>query len=185
MPLPSPALERELLHTRSVTFKGYRRKDHLWDIEGHLTDVRTHDVRFPGGHRSGGDPIHSMWIRLTVDATGLIRELHAATDAAPFEGVCGNIRSRFTCMVGVRVGRGFRGQVRRLLGGVNGCTHMTELLLSMGTAVIQTLSGEIPLQEDQRPFGLDGCHALDTSGPIVAEFHPRWYRSQAATGSAE
>lgn len=61
---------------------------------------------------------------------------------------------------------------------------MTELLLSMGTAVIQTLIGEIPLLEDQRPFGLDGCHALDTSGPIVAEYHPRWYRPRAGTDSA-
>ena len=185
MPLPYPTLERELLHIRTVTLQGYRRKDQLWDIEGHLTDVRTHDVQFPGGQRSGGDPIHDMWIRLTVDATGLIKELHVATDAVPFEDVCGTIRSRYRCLIGVRVGSGFRGQVRRLLGGLNGCTHLTELLLAMGTTVIQTLSGEISLQEDQMPLGVNGCHALNISGPVVAEFHPRWYRPSITINPVE
>ncbi|RJG04323.1 DUF2889 domain-containing protein [Noviherbaspirillum sedimenti] len=63
MPLPAPTPERELLHTRTVTFKGYRRNDNLWDIEGHLTDVRSHDIAFPGVSRAAGDPIHGMWLR--------------------------------------------------------------------------------------------------------------------------
>ena len=176
MPLPAPKQERELLHTRTVTFKGYRRSDNLWDIEGHLTDVRSHDVTYPGGSRMAGDPVHSMWLRLTVDASCEIREVHASSDAVPYEGICGTIASRYACLVGVRVGKGFGGHVRRLVGGKNGCAHMTELMLSMGTAVIQTLAGEVPLAPDEKPFSLDGCHALDTSGPLVATFHPRWYR---------
>lgn len=176
--LPDPLTQRELQHTRSISFQGYRRSDQLWDVEGYLTDVRPHDASFPGGHRRGGEAIHSMWLRLTVDVTGLIREVHASIDAAPFEGVCGNIESRYRCMVGVRVGNGYRGHVRRLLGGTGGCAHMSELLLSMGTAVIQTLVGEMPMPEDIKPFSLDGCHALDTSGPMVAQFYPRWYRSK-------
>ena len=39
MPL-SPAAPREHIHTRTVTCRGYRRKDGLWDIEGHLVDVK-------------------------------------------------------------------------------------------------------------------------------------------------
>ncbi|WP_158592167.1 DUF2889 domain-containing protein [Noviherbaspirillum sedimenti] len=183
--LPDPVIERELLHTRSIIFKGYRRKDNLWDIEGHLTDVRANDVNFPGGHRRGGDPIHDMWMRLTVDAACVIREVQTSMDAVPYEGTCGNIQSRYACIVGMRVGSGFRGQIRQLLGGINGCTHMTELLLSMGTAIIQTLEGEIPFLQDEKPFALDGCHALDTSGRLVAEFHPRWYRPGSATSPAE
>lgn len=175
--LPDPFPARELTHSRSISFKGYRRNDRLWDVEGHLTDQRVHDVNFPGGHRHAGEAIHSMWLRLTVDVTGLIKEVRASTDASPFEGVCGNIVSRYGCMVGVRVGSGYGGHVRRLLGGINGCTHMTELLLSMGTAVMQTLVGEMPMPENIKPFSLDGCHALDTSGPVVEEFYPRWYRT--------
>ncbi|MBO6784243.1 MAG: DUF2889 domain-containing protein, partial [Alphaproteobacteria bacterium] len=41
MPLSPPA-EREHIHTRTVECAGYRRTDGLWDIEGHLTDVKTY-----------------------------------------------------------------------------------------------------------------------------------------------
>lgn len=193
MPLPTPIQERELLHTRTITFKGYRRKDNLWDVEGHLLDVRPKDVHYPGGSRVGGEPVHSMWLRLTVDASYEIRAVQASSDAVPYQGVCGTITSHYAELVGVRIGKGFGAEVRRLVGGKNGCAHMTELLLSMGTAVMQTLNGEVASPPEQKPFALDGCHALDTSGPLVATFHPRWYRpkdesvanSGAASGTAD
>jgi hypothetical protein len=62
---------------------------------------------------------------------------------------------------------------------------MSELLLAMGTAVIQTLVGNVPQPTDAKPFSLDGCHALDTAGPIVAEFHPRWYRPRTVSNDTE
>lgn len=179
MPFPDPFPERELTHTRAIIFNGYRRSDGLWDVEGQLTDERAQQIAFPGGQRRAGEPIHSMRLRLTVDATGLIVDVCASADAVPFEGVCDTIASRYRCMVGVRVGAGYGGQVRKLLGGMNGCTHMSELLLSMGTAVMQTLVGEIPMPDDVKPYNLDGCHALGSSGAAVAQFYPRWYRRPA------
>jgi hypothetical protein len=167
------------IHSRVISFKGYRRRDGLWDIEGHLVDVRSHDAEWPGGRRAANEPIHSMLLRLTVDDTGLIKEAVASTDASPFEGVCGSITQRYGSLAGTRVGSGFRRRVLQLVGGQNGCTHMTELLIGMGTAVMQTLAGEIPVPEDQKPFGLDGCHALDTAGDIVKKYHPLWYRPRS------
>ena len=40
MPLSTSAA-RESLHTRSITIGGYRRADGLYDIEAHLTDVKS------------------------------------------------------------------------------------------------------------------------------------------------
>ena len=40
MPL-SPPEDREPIHHRRIDCRGYRRKDGLWDIEGHLTDVKS------------------------------------------------------------------------------------------------------------------------------------------------
>ena len=39
MPL-SPPPERELLHSRDIVLRGYRRADGLYDIEAHLTDTK-------------------------------------------------------------------------------------------------------------------------------------------------
>ena len=40
MPLPRP-VPRKLSHNRVIDCRGYERDDGLWDIEGHLTDVKT------------------------------------------------------------------------------------------------------------------------------------------------
>jgi len=29
---------------------------------------------------------------------------------------------------------------------------------------------------DKRPFQLDRCHTLAVTTPIVARFHPKWYK---------
>ncbi len=42
MPLSPPA-PREPIHPRHVVCSGFRRADGLWDIEGHLTDVKSYD----------------------------------------------------------------------------------------------------------------------------------------------
>lgn len=175
MPLVTPAA-REEIYMRAITVKGYRRRDGLFDVEGHLFDVRPHDVNLPSGLRKGGEPIHDMWLRLTVDATAQIVAASASSDSAPFGTACSSITPAYGVLVGKRVGPGFRGTVRSLLGGLKGCTHMSELLLTMGTCVIQALYDSVPHLEDVKPFSLDGCHALDTTGPIVAEFHPEWVR---------
>lgn len=184
MPLPMPVAEREATHTRDIHIQGYRRVDGLWDVEGHLTDVRAQDVTFPGGGcRPAGQFIHSMWLRLTVDEAARIRAAIAVTDESPFPGTCERIAPNYDALVGLRVGPGFRGEIRRLFGGLRGCTHLTELISAMATGVFQTLAGEVPQHESQRPFSLDGCHAQATDGPIVAAFYPRWFRKPG--GSAE
>ena len=67
MSLPVTEVERELLHTRRVRYEGYKRADGLWDIEAHLTDVKNHDYKLKTGVRRAGQPIHDMWLRITVD----------------------------------------------------------------------------------------------------------------------
>ena len=177
MPLPPSSAERTEVHGRTITIRGFRRVDGLWDVEGHLEDIRNHDFRFPGGERRGGAPIHSMRLRLTVDDTALIVDVAAATDAAPFDEVCGAIAPDYAALIGLRVGPGFNQAAVRLFAGVRGCTHMSELLRTMGTGVLQTLVGaDLAVSETQKPFQLDGCHALASDGPQVASFYPRWYR---------
>jgi hypothetical protein len=32
---------------------------------------------------------------------------------------------------------------------------------------------------EQKPFQLDRCHALDTTGDVVRRYYPKWYRGAA------
>ena len=82
MPLSSPT-ERKHIHTRQVACQGFRRADGLWDIEGHITDIKTYP--FANDYRGAiqpGDPIHDMWIRLTVDDGFEVKAVEAVTTRA-------------------------------------------------------------------------------------------------------
>ena len=54
MPLPLTDVERELRHTRRVRYEGYKRADGLWDLEAHLSDVKSHDNPMKTGVRRSG-----------------------------------------------------------------------------------------------------------------------------------
>ena len=182
MPLPVSEIEREHTHTRRVRFEGYKRADGLWDIEAHLTDVKNHDYHLMTGVRRAGQPIHEMWIRLTIDRAFNVVDAVAASDSVPYPGGCEAIAPAYRKLVGLNLARGFRKAARERLGGVLGCTHLTEMLAGMPTAAIQTFAGEMKESRDDgtKPFQLDQCHALETTGETVRKWYPKWYRGKAA-----
>jgi hypothetical protein len=76
--------------------------------------------------------------------------------------------------------RGFRKSTWQLFGNVKGCTHLTELLAGLPTAAIQTFAGEMSEEHEGagKPFQLDQCHALETTGETVRVWYPTWYRAK-------
>jgi hypothetical protein len=34
---------------------------------------------------------------------------------------------------------------------------------------------------EEKPFSIDGCHALEASSPQVAKFFPRWYKPETSS----
>jgi len=170
-----PTVEREPLHRRAIEISGYRREDGHYDIEAHLTDTKPQDFRLAAGVRRAGEPVHDMWLRITVDRELRIVDAAAAMDGMPYVGGCDAIVPAYRALVGLAIRPGFHQRVKDLLGGVRGCTHLTELAGMLASAAFQTLAGQ-GLQDPQRkPFQLDGCHALATTSPVVARFYPRWY----------
>ncbi|MFN7086062.1 MAG: DUF2889 domain-containing protein, partial [Burkholderiales bacterium] len=137
MPLPVPA-PRKLAHVRAIECRGYEREDGLWDIEGHLVDTKTyvHTRRDGGRERAPGEPVHDMWLRLTIDLDLKIHDVEAATDAGPY-ALCGDITPNFKALVGLTIGPGWRREIAARVGGVKGCTHLVELLGPLGTVAFQ------------------------------------------------
>ena len=180
MPLPVSEVERELLHTRRVRYEGYKRTDGLWDIEAHLTDIKNHDYQLKTGVRRAGQPVHSMWLRLTIDRKFNVIHAEATSEAVPYPGGCEPIAPAYRALIGLNLVQDFRKRARERLGGVRGCTHLTEMLAGMPTAAIQSFAGEMKEEQDdgRRPFQLDQCHALESSTETVRQWYPRWYRKR-------
>ena len=174
-----PGLEgttaREPLHRRSIEINGYRRADGLYDIEGHLVDTKPVDFRLAAGIRKANEPVHSMWLRITVDRTLTIVDAAAAMDAMPYTGDCNAIEPAYRKLVGLSIGPGYQRSVKELLGGIRGCTHITELAGMLATAAFQTLAGQGLADPTKKPFQLDRCHALESSARAVGRYYPKWY----------
>lgn len=183
MPLSSPAA-REALHQRAITCVGYKRSDGLFDIEGHLVDTRTYS--FPNkarGEIRAGEPLHEMRLRVTLDENMLIHEIEAVTDASPF-AICPDIVDRFKLLIGLTIGPGWTRKAQQRLGGVNGCTHLVELLRPVATTAYQTLYGARKHRGNgdadgaQKPAFIDSCHALASDSAVVKEHWPTFYTGQ-------
>ena len=186
MPLPVSEVERELTHTRRVRYEGYKRADGLWDIEAHLLDTKNHDYQLKTGIRRAGQPIHDMWIRITIDRRMTIVDAQASMDAVPYPGGCELIPPAYQKLVGLNLTRGFRKATWELLGSTRGCTHLTEMLAGLPTAAIQTFAGEMKEEREDgaKPFQLDHCHALETTTDTVKRWYPKWYVTKKVGGKA-
>lgn len=181
MPLPTSQATRLLKHRRQIDVQVYSRDDGLWEVDARLTDVKTHDAPLPAGTRPAGQPIHDMLLRIVVDRGLNIVAAGAESMAVPYPGDCDDHGSTYGRLVGLNLLRGFRGALRERVGGVLGCTHITELAQVLPTAVVQALAGEVidtrgEGASAERPFQLDRCHALRSDGPAVKTHYPRWFQ---------
>jgi hypothetical protein len=179
---------RRHVHTRAIRVDAYARDDGLWDLEAELVDTKGGDFQLATGVRKAGDPVHDMRLTITIDTHLNIVAADAQSRWVPYPGHCDQIGPDYRKLVGLNLTQDFRRHLRERLGGVHGCTHVTELATVLPTAAIQAFSGEVIKTQDasqpapdeaaalRKPFQLDRCHALRSDGPAVAQFYPRWYR---------
>ncbi len=209
MPLSQPQ-PREKLHTRTIVINGYLRQDGLYDIEAQLSDTKGKEYFSP--HRGTlpvGEPLHGMWMRMTIDDRLQIVACEAVSDHTPYE-ICQLAAPNFARLVGLRIKGGFLREAAARIGGVQGCTHLRELLQQMGTTAHQTVHSAraereaarieadtglklTPDEVDTRTaakFGgsqkiVNTCMAYDDTGPLVKQRWPDLYKGDDAGGRAE
>lgn len=179
MPLSAPA-ERELLHLRDITLRGYRRADGLFDVEATLADTKTYAFgNADRGTIHPGEKLHGMTMRMTVDEDMVITAFEAASDFTPY-AICPAAAASFTRLAGLRIGPGFMKQVHARVGGVEGCTHLRELIQQMATVAFQTLA---PVRRKRPaeagplkgPALLNTCYAYASNSPVVRDRWPDFY----------
>lgn len=183
MPLPPSPVPRQRLHVRRITSEGWQRDDGLFDIEARLVDTKDHDYPLLTGTRAPGEPVHDMRVRVTIDRHMDVHALVASVDDMPYPGACSQAAPDYAKLVGTNLMHGFRKALFDTMGGVRGCSHLTELIAFLPTVALQTfagLRGEIDAT-GEKPFQLDRCHALSHSSETVRRYYPKWYRGATDT----
>lgn len=184
MPL-SAAVRRSHHHRRAIECDGFLREDGLWDIEARMTDVKSQPVdHLELGYVSGGESFHDLSLRLTMDTSLLIKEVEACIDRSPF-AMCSGIAEAFKTLEGTRIGPGWRKKCRDLLAGVEGCTHLNELLPVISTTAIQTMwpTTKEGYSERGARFMLNSCHTWSESSPVILKWQPALYKASGQLGA--
>ncbi|MCW9045806.1 MAG: DUF2889 domain-containing protein [Alphaproteobacteria bacterium] len=185
MPL-SHADDRNLIHTRTIDLKVYRRSDDCYDVEGHIMDVKPFPHHMLDSHRAAGEPIHDLWLRLTFDTGMNIVKSEAKLDVGA-HGLCHQVEPNFAELAGLHIGPGWNREVRKRVGHGKGCTHLVEMLAQMATAAMQAMwserepDGEVDRPAEERslePGLLDTCYAYRTDSEFVRDFFPKHYETK-------
>ena len=185
MPLPQP-VAREEMHCRTIEMRGYRREDGLFDIEGSIKDVKPTPYQPSGGrYVEPGTHLHEMWVRLTIDDNLVVQEVHGSTDFAPFPE-CPGAAPGLAVLKGANMGKGWRKALSERLSGVLGCTHVRELLNTMGSTAHQSM-GDVRRAKapavvgfTTRPPIIDSCYAYSTERDLVVRRWPNLFPPKAA-----
>lgn len=130
--------KKDLLHTRSITVNTYEIGENILLIEGILKDDRFFPSYFYSAKKFI-DPgtIHHIIIRLKISLPEIeITDAEAEMAAVPNE-ICQEVKDAVTKLIGIRIKQGFTQKIRKLFGGTAGCLHMTNLIISMGSAAVQ------------------------------------------------
>jgi hypothetical protein len=183
--IPEIKPQRRHVQTRKIEVHAYERADHLWDLEAEIVDLKGKDFDLAAVRRLKGEPIHHMLLKITINTKFDVLEAGASLLSIPYPGFCEKIGPDYSKLVGLNLIKGFRAGVKERLGGIQGCTHLTELTNVLPTVAIQAFVGEIfPVikapettkkSDAKLPFQFNGCHSLRTDGEVVKTFHPVWY----------
>jgi len=162
----------KLVHTRVISIRTSDLGDHSILVEGNLID-HMHNPRHTG---SSEEPelVHNMVIRLKVKGPAmLIEHAEAAMPHHPREE-CPEVLPWIRNLEGLEVAPGYSMKVKRIIGGIKGCAHLTSLVIAMGESAVQGYwaayaaeRGGTGLREQTIKKFLNTCHLWKEDGPIV------------------
>ena len=164
---------RKLVHARKIEIHAYDLGENRVLVEGKLTDTRP----LPS---SAGDPgkeparIHDLIARIWVQGPDLIiSAAEAEMEQIPRE-MCPEALPGVQKLVGLKIVSGFTQRVKDLIGDVKGCSHLTNLFLSLGPVAVQGYwaaygrrAGARSLDNPAFSRVLDSCHVWRRDGPYV------------------
>ena len=164
-------ITREPMHRRLIDLQGYLRSDGLWEVEAELQDTKTYEIDLmERGRVPVGGFLHHMRFVLVVNESLEIIDTRAEMLATPYPD-CNGAQRQYKELIGLRIRSGWLEEAKQVIGKQTGCTHLTELLPAMATAVIQTIRG-YQIQQDRekkmarkgKEIMLNSCYGFRQGG---------------------
>jgi hypothetical protein len=167
------------IHQRVLDMSTYALDDEKVVVEGSLRDERFRPIYELSGQRREEGVIHHMIIRLVVGGLPLrILDAEAEMPHVPL-ALCTTTCESVKKIIGLKIKSGFGEKVHKLIGGVEGCAHLTHLLTVM---VQEALHGywTHKMRKPEPPPGsleeieglsylLNSCSMWRKDGPIMQE----------------
>jgi len=167
----------KLVHTREIPIRTSDLGDHHILVEGNLID---HRFRPDQPTSEGTELVHHMAIRLTVKGPEMLIKQAEATMPHHPRKECPEVLPSFQNLEGVRIAPGYSMKVKKVMGGVKGCAHLTSLVISMGESAVQCYWAAYDaekrkkgLREETIQKFINTCHLWKEDGIIVKELRER------------
>lgn len=167
------------VHERRLEMRTYPVRDEQLVVEGWLRDERLVEGHHWNGEQRPAGVVHHMCVRFLVGGWPVtILEVEAEMPQIPHE-MCPTTLDGVKKLVGIEIVPGYSEEVKKRLGGVKGCNHMTHLMVVMGTAALHGFWTHYSRERREVPRSLDDFQALSTlinscklwgeDGPILRE----------------
>ena len=165
---------KKLVHTRAISIRSSDLGDHYILVEGSLVDHRYRARHSEASEEP--DLVHHMVIRLKVKGPGmLIEQAEAAMPHHPRKE-CPEVLPWIRNLEGLEVAPGYSMKVKKAIGGIKGCAHLTSLVIAMGESAVQGYwtaygagRGRMGLREETIKKFINTCHLWKEDGLIVKE----------------
>jgi hypothetical protein len=162
----------KLVHTREISMRTSDLGDHTILVEGSLIDHRYRPMKNEGSEES--ELVHHMVIRLKVKGPGMLIEQAEATMPHHPREECPEVLPWIRNLEGLEIAPGYSMKVKRAIGGIRGCAHLTSLVIAMGESAVQGYwaayipeKGGTGLREQTIKKFINTCHLWKEDGPIV------------------
>lgn len=165
------------LHERRIEVQSYALERDRLIVEGRLIDDRLISTFEIDNSLKEPGVVHHMCIRLLLGGWPLtILDAEAEMETVPHE-LCPSTMDSISKVIGLEISSGFMERVRKKIGGVKGCAHLTYLLTAMATTAIQgywckKTSTPMPERSNLKDYPeifslLNTCALWGADGPLM------------------
>jgi hypothetical protein len=165
---------KELVHNREISIRTFDLGDHYILVEGSLIDHRYRPRDDEASEES--KLVHHMVIRLKVKGPGMLIEQAEATMPHHPREECSVVLPWTRNLEGLRITQGFSMKVKKVIGGIKGCAHLTSLVTTMGPSAVQGYwaaygveKGRMSLHDQAVKNIINTCHLWREDGTLVKE----------------
>ncbi|THB75311.1 MAG: DUF2889 domain-containing protein [Desulfobacteraceae bacterium] len=168
---------RAPIHTRDIRLATFPHKDNTIIVEGILHDQRAIDIFDITGEIKPAGTVHHMglWLMIRSDPLTII-DAQADMMTVPLDA-CRQTLDTVEPVIGLEIRSGFTQQVKSIMGGNKGCTHLCHLLTVMSQEIVHGVLTHkrrepvgIPASFDaieNSEFLIDSCRMWTADGPKI------------------